>query len=134
MMNNLNRIVKKIDSLLGALVSLFILLAAGLLLVWIIQRPFEQLNLQIDEVESRVYNQPVKIENPDRQYVLIDGVKSYEAFFNDNGSHQLQRGDSEAINFTIQIYSTQIPYILYVSLFASFSVVIILFIRRRYLA
>jgi len=132
-MNNLDRIVIKLDSILGAMIGIFMLLALGLLIFWINQRPFEKLDLTVQDVEAVTYNQPILIENPSRDQVRLDGAIVYEALIQTNGSYQLQILDNEPITFSVQIYSNQIPYILYVSLAASLSISIILFIRRRYL-
>lgn len=132
-MNNLDRIVIKLDSILGAMIGVFMLLALGLLIFWINQRPFEKLDLTIQDVESVTYYQPILIENPSRDQVRLDGAILYEALIQTNGSYQLQISDNEPVTFTVQIYSNQIPYILYVSLAASLSMIIILFIRRQYL-
>jgi hypothetical protein len=132
-MNNLDRIVIKLDSILGAMIGIFMLLAFGLLIFWINQRPFEKLDLTVQDVEAVTYNQPILIENPSRDQVRLDGAIVYEALIQTNGSYQLQILDNEPITFSVQIYSNQIPYILYVSLAASLSISIILFIRRRYL-
>ena len=132
-MNNLDSIVIKLDSILGAMIGVFMLLALGLLIFWINQRPFEKLDLTIQDVESVTYYQPILIENPSRDQVRLDGAILYEALIQTNGSYQLQISDNEPVTFTVQIYSNQIPYILYVSLAASLSMIIILFIRRQYL-
>lgn len=132
-MNNLDRIVIKLDSILGAMIGVFMLLALGLLIFWINQRPFEKLDLSVQDVESVTYYQPILIENPSREPVRLDGTIVYEALIQTNGSYQLQISDNELITFTVQIYSNQIPNILYVSLAASLSMTIILFIRRQYL-
>lgn len=132
-MNNLDRLVTKLDSILGVLLSIFISLILGLLIFWITSRPFEKLDLQIDEIQSTTYNQPLLIENPARSVVTLDGLIIYEAFIQSNGSYQLEFENGDQINFTIQIYDNRIPYILYGSLLASISMAVILFVRKRYL-
>ncbi len=131
-MTILRGIANRFDSILVALLSLFLLSVLVYIGFWIIQRPDEVLTIPIAEVESRTYYQPIVIKNPERINARLNDINIIDAGINYNSSHTLEI-DDQTINFSVQMYQNfNVPIIVSSILLSGLTSLVLLF-RRWFL-